>query len=43
MARRRPDPKEETLRATRALNARRSAVTDAAFSASEFLDPRDLV
>jgi transposase len=43
VARRRPDPKEETLRAARALNPRPEAVTDAAFSASEFLDPRDLV
>jgi transposase len=43
MARRRPDPKEETLRAARALNPRPEAVTDPAFAESEFLDPRDLV
>jgi transposase len=43
MARRRSDPKEEALRAARALNPRPEAVTDAAFAASEFLDPRDLV
>jgi transposase len=43
MARRRPDPKEEALRAARALNPRPEAVTDPAFAESEFLDPRDLV
>jgi transposase len=43
MARRRSDPKQEALRAARALNPRPEAVTDAAFGASEFLDPRDLV
>jgi len=43
MARRRPDPKEEALRAARALNPRPEAVRDDAFGASEFLDPRDLV
>lgn len=43
MARRRPDPKEEALRTARALNPRPEAVRDAAFAASEFLDPRDLV
>ncbi len=43
MARRRQDPKEEALRAARALNPRPEAVTDAAFAESEFLDPRDLV
>jgi transposase len=42
MARRR-DPKEEALRAARALNPRPEAVTDPAFAESEFLDPRDLV
>ena len=40
---RRPDPKEEALRAARALNPRPEAVTDPAFAASEFLDARDLV
>lgn len=39
----RRDPKEEALRAARALNPRAEAVTDDAFAASEFLDPRDLV
>lgn len=43
MARRRQDPKEEALRAARALNPRPEAVADPAFAASEFLDPRDLV
>jgi transposase len=43
MARRRPDPKEEALRAARALNPRPEAVTDLAFAESEFLDARDLV
>src|SRR6202035_4554714 len=43
MARRRVDPKEESLRAARALNPRPDAVADAAFAASEFLDARDLV
>jgi transposase len=43
MARRRVDPKEESLRAARALNPRPEAVADAAFTGSEFLDPRDLV
>jgi transposase len=43
MARRRPDPKEEALRAARALNPRPEAVTDPAFAESEFLDARDLV
>lgn len=43
MARRRQDPKEEALRAARALNPRPEEVTDAAFAASEFLDARDLV
>lgn len=43
MARRRQDPKEEALRAARALNPRPEAVTDPAFAESEFLDPRDLV
>lgn len=43
MARRHQDPKEEALRAARALNPRPEAVTDPAFAESEFLDPRDLV
>ena len=37
------DPKIEALRARRSLNPRPDAVTDEAFAASEFLDPRDLV
>ena len=37
------DPKVEALRAHRSLNPRPDAVTDEAFAASEFLDPRDLV
>jgi transposase len=43
MARRRVDPKEESLRAARALNPRPEAVVDAGFAGSEFLDARDLV
>ena len=43
MARTRSDPKEEALRAARALNPQPEAVTDPAFAGSEFLDPRDLV
>jgi transposase len=43
MARRRADPKEESLRAARALNPRPEAVVDDAFAGSEFLDARDLV
>jgi transposase len=43
MARRRVDPKEESLRAARALNPRPEAVADVAFAGSEFLDARDLV
>ena len=43
VAERRQDPKEEALRASRALNPRPDAVADAAFAESEFLDPRDLV
>ena len=43
MARRRPDPKEEALRAARALNPRPETVVDEQFAASEFLDARDLV
>ncbi|MEV0938168.1 helix-turn-helix domain-containing protein [Streptomyces phaeochromogenes] len=37
------DPKEAALRATRTLNPRPEAVIDAAFTASPFCDPRDLV
>jgi len=37
------DPKIETLQAQRCLNPHPEAVVDEAFSASEFLDPRDLV
>jgi transposase len=37
------DPKVEALRAARSLNPRPEAVSDEAFGASEFLDPRDLV
>jgi transposase len=43
MARKRPDPKEEALRAARALNPRPGAVTAAEFASSEFFDARDLV
>ena len=43
MAKRRQDPKEEALRAARALNPRPEAVRDAGFANSEFLDARDLV
>jgi len=43
MARKRSDPKEEALRAARALNSRPEAVRDPEFAASEFFDARDLV
>jgi transposase len=43
MARKGPDPKEEALRAARALNPRPDAVTAGEFAASEFFDARDLV
>ena len=43
MAKRRQDPKEEALRAARALNPRPEAVVDGEFSSSEFFDARDLV
>lgn len=43
MARKRPDPKEEALRAARALNPRPEAVSASEFSGSEFFDARDLV
>ncbi|MGH2659197.1 MAG: helix-turn-helix domain-containing protein [Actinomycetota bacterium] len=43
MARKRRDPKEESLRAARALNPHPEVVVDPEFAASEFLDARDLV
>jgi transposase len=43
MARKRPDPKEEALRAARALNPRPEGVTASEFAVSEFFDARDLV
>lgn len=43
MSRRRHDPKEEALRASRALNPHPEAVVDPSFASSEFLDARDLV
>ena len=43
MAKKRPDPKEQTLRAARALNPRPEAVTAPEFADSEFFDARDLV
>lgn len=43
MARRKEDPKVETLRVERSLNPRPEAVRDEQFAASEFLDARDLV
>ena len=43
MAKKVVDPKEESLRAARALNPRPDAVADTAFAGSEFLDARDLV
>ncbi|MHB1505046.1 MAG: helix-turn-helix domain-containing protein [Acidithiobacillus sp.] len=43
MARKRSDPKEEALRAARALNPRPEAVADPEFTSSEFFDARDLV
>lgn len=43
MAKKRKDPKEEALRAARALNPRPGAVVDPEFAESAFLDPRDLV
>ncbi len=41
--RRQDDPKLNALRETRSLNPRSGAVSDEAFSSSEFLDARDLV
>ena len=43
MVKRRQDPKEEALRAARALNPHPETVADPAFADSEFFDPRDLV
>jgi transposase len=43
VAKKREDPKEEALRAARALNPRPDAVVDPDFAASAFLDARDLV
>jgi len=43
VAKRREDPKVEALRGERSLNPRPEAVVDEAFTASEFLDARDLV
>ncbi|MGH2841972.1 MAG: helix-turn-helix domain-containing protein [Solirubrobacteraceae bacterium] len=43
MAKKRPDPKEEALRAARALNPRPQTVAAAEFAASEFFDARDLI
>ena len=43
MARRKPDPKVEALPESRTLNPRPEAVTDEAFTSSEFFDARDLV
>jgi transposase len=43
MARKRSDPKEQALRAARALNPRPEAVTAPGFATSEFFDARDLV
>ena len=43
MARKRADPKEEALRAARALNPRPENVAAPEFATSEFFDARDLV
>jgi len=43
VARRKRDPKVEALTGSRTLNPRPEAVTDEAFTSSEFFDPRDLV
>ncbi|MDA8282536.1 MAG: helix-turn-helix domain-containing protein [Actinomycetota bacterium] len=43
MAAKQPDPKEEALRAARALNPRPEAVVAPEFANSEFFDARDLV
>lgn len=42
MARKRPDPKEESLRESRTLNPRQEAVSDEAFASSDFFDARDM-
>jgi len=43
VARKRPDPKVEALRAERSLNPRPESVSDETFLTAEFLDARDLV
>jgi transposase len=43
VAGKKPDPKVEALRESRALNPRPEAVTDETFTGSDFFDPRDLV
>lgn len=43
MAGNKPDPKAEALRESRTLNPHPEAVTDEAFTGSDFFDPRDLV
>ena len=43
MARRREDPKVQSLREERCLNPRPEAVRDPVFASSQFLDARDLV
>jgi transposase len=43
VARKKPDPKVAALRESRTLNPRPEAVTDEAFTGSDFFDPRDLV
>ncbi len=43
MARRRPNPKAESLRQRGCLHPRPEKVTDELFTASEFFDPRDLL
>jgi transposase len=43
VARRKEDPKVQSLRAERTLNPRPEAVVDAGFASTEFLDARDLV
>lgn len=43
MARRKRDPKVEALAGSRTLNPRPEAVTDEAFTSSDFFDARDLV
>ena len=43
MAGNKRDPKAEALQESRTLNPRPEAVTDEAFTGSDFFDPRDLV